>query len=172
MNDDPPDGVYKTRTKKAAYSDLIGPRQTAWEDQIAAERRRLLQLGAGKGREELAAGPMARRENREKMARAIYRYSKGPDTLNDELGYGEVVIERFWRIIKGKAKVVHRQSQRTKTGRQFLNKKGPAKEQAGTIEPQALKVTSRDDEIKRALAARASGQKLPAQTSRPTRSRR
>jgi hypothetical protein len=170
VNDDPFGGVRTTRGGKKAYSDLMGPRPTDWEDELAAERRRLLQLGASDGRAIVEAVPKGKVEHRESMARAVYRYSKGPDTLNDELGYGEVVTECFWNVFDGIARVVYRKSQRTKTGRQFLTYVEEPAPRAVAVEGSTG--TPRDKAIKQALDKRVSKQKLPAQTSRPTRSRR
>jgi hypothetical protein len=50
-----------------------------------------------------------------------YRYTKGLETVNDEMGYGERIHDVFWRRNrKGALKIITRTSQRTKSGRQQL----------------------------------------------------
>jgi hypothetical protein len=116
-------GVIIPRLKRPGWSDLVDPRDPPWEDRVAAARRELklratrtsaLDLGGRR-----MAPPSVRLQS-EVVSNAIYRYSKGPDFTNDELGYGEVIEEEIWLIQDGKATSHKRISQRTKTGRQIL----------------------------------------------------
>jgi hypothetical protein len=53
----------------------------------------------------------------------VYRYTKQVEVINDELGYGERLVEEFYQPVDGNPKQltrVLRVSQRTKTGRQQL----------------------------------------------------
>jgi hypothetical protein len=51
-----------------------------------------------------------------------YRYTRAPEVVNDEMGYGERVTETFWQpTAGGKLTQVERVSQRTKSGRQVLD---------------------------------------------------
>lgn len=55
------------------------------------------------------------------MTTLPYRYTKGVETVNDELGYGERITESFCRISKdGTLETHERISQLTKSGRQQL----------------------------------------------------
>jgi hypothetical protein len=49
-----------------------------------------------------------------------YRYTRGPDLTNDEMGYGERLDEELWFVVDGTIVSKWRSSQRTKSGRQFL----------------------------------------------------
>lgn len=49
-----------------------------------------------------------------------YRYTKAPEVVNDEMGYGERIGETFWQLRGGSLSEVRRVSQRTKSGRQVL----------------------------------------------------
>jgi hypothetical protein len=63
------------------------------------------------------APPEALRNVRLELANHLYRYTVGPDIPNDELGYGEEVVE-LTRFERGGVLFPKRQvSRRTKTGR-------------------------------------------------------
>ena len=57
------------------------------------------------------------------MTMLPYRYTKGPDITNDEMGYGEQITDIFWRFDSSKNRLVAfpRISRRTKSGRQQLH---------------------------------------------------
>jgi hypothetical protein len=100
-------------------ASLRDPRDPAWEDNLGAKRRFL------STRKDVAArfaGPPEQFEPPLALiADAVYRYSKSIDFTNDEMGYGEVIEEEFWQVERdGRVSSRQRRSQRTKTGRQFL----------------------------------------------------
>jgi hypothetical protein len=49
-----------------------------------------------------------------------YLYTRAPETTNDQMGYGERVVEELWFVEDGRIVPRLRTSQRTKSGRQVL----------------------------------------------------
>jgi hypothetical protein len=119
-------GVYPERERRWAPANLRDPRDPSWEDYVAAERRQLIDPGGPKPSDVIS--PL-----RNGLALAVYRYTKGPDFTNDELGYGEQLVEKLWYVEGGKIIAKLRTSQRTKTGRQKL------KDDSDDVSPQPPK---------------------------------
>lgn len=132
-----PQGVFEPRTPRPPSSDLINPRAPLWDDLISAARRRLLEASRRRANGQ-PLGPddalpvKVLDVSTERMSQSVYRYTKGPDFTNDELGYGEVVTEVFWKVERGapgelpKASAKVLKSQRTRTGRQLLREESAA----------------------------------------------
>lgn len=141
-------GVRDPRITKPTREDVENPRPDANRDIIALDRRWFIEnpvrdkpisppssnyrkyldpasmrpspkLGR---RERPPEGDYDRRTDYEAdLTMLQYRYTKGPEVVNDEMGYGECVTEVFWQPKEdGTLERVWRTSQRTKTGRQFL----------------------------------------------------
>jgi hypothetical protein len=108
-----PRGIFSPRTRRLPGADLIDPRRPVWEDEIAALRQALMDRAQS---QEKGAAPKIPSD----IPAAIYRYSKGPDFVNDEIGYGEMITETLWQIQGDRIVEIKRVSQRTKTGRQVL----------------------------------------------------
>src|SRR5580704_7820776 len=101
-------GVLGVRGVVPAGPDLQGPRLPPWHDFIAAERRRL-KVPATKGaqgwskKEKKAWDAFARISSSDPLPSTfVYRYTRGPDLTNDEMGYGELVEEPFWVVTGNK----------------------------------------------------------------------
>ncbi|HEX6240502.1 MAG TPA: hypothetical protein VFZ61_06395 [Polyangiales bacterium] len=108
--------VRDMRKGQPTPEPLMNPRDAPWQDSIAARRRLLLDGEAG-NRFKIVSGI---EPSVESIALAVYRFSKGPDFTNDEMGYGEVLVDELWYVKNGRFLSVERVSQRTKTGRQYL----------------------------------------------------
>jgi hypothetical protein len=118
----PPDGdLREKRDVLAPGPSPQDPRVPPWSDQIVAQRITLLkQRGKPSGGQ-----PAAQQLNvGSEQPIAIYRYERGTDLTNDEMGYGQRVHDLLWFVdgTNGPPSVVPkvRCSQLTKTGRQFL----------------------------------------------------
>jgi hypothetical protein len=69
-----------------------------------------------------ASGNLAKADLPPDLTVLVYRYTRGNDLTNDEMGYGDRTKELFWEPKDdGFLESVSRINQRTKSGRQFLN---------------------------------------------------
>ncbi len=111
--------LREERSPVPSIPTLEDPRVPTWSDQVAALRVRLIDRPpAGAPRDDatkrLLRGFPA-------STGGIYRYSRGDDLTNDEMGYGERISEPLWaKQSGGKLERTTRTSQRTKSGRQEL----------------------------------------------------
>jgi hypothetical protein len=112
---DPADGLLEARNPVKPATSLQDPRVPAWADQVAAERRRLRAA---------YSAPEAQRviPTSKPLTAQIYKYSRGADLTNDEMGYGERGEEVLWSVHGKELKPEKRTIQRTKSGRQVLTR--------------------------------------------------
>jgi hypothetical protein len=127
-------GLLEVRNPVFPDASLQDPRVPTWGDRVAAQRRLL--MGAFKPKKSaVAARPLERAEDptgsavatkalglAEDLTGQVYRYTRGNDLTNDEMGYGERADEVFWEVSGKKLVPRLRTSQRTKSGRQVLKK--------------------------------------------------
>jgi hypothetical protein len=111
---DPTDGLLDARNPVKRATRLEDPRAPTWTDQIAAERRRLQAAYSTKGRKVVTTS--------ESLSGQMYKYSRGVDLTNDEMGYGERGKEILWSVSGKELRPEERTIQRTKSGRQVLTR--------------------------------------------------
>jgi hypothetical protein len=127
-----PDGVLPDRQCVQKQPPRQDPRPPACRDLLNLERRRRL-IGAWKHDDNPKIGSvnlLTRTTGNEafnhypshedNLTLLVYRYTRGYDTVDDEMGYGERIIEPLWTRKGDKLEKEDRTSQRTKTGRQLL----------------------------------------------------
>jgi hypothetical protein len=119
----PDDPLRPTRRPSVPPIELQDPRTPVWADQVAARRRLLSRhyeqrsRGSGLTTAPETAKPLAAQSD---LTNRVYKYSRGVDLTNDEMGYGERGEEQLWHVKEQTLQPMPRSSQLTKSGRQPL----------------------------------------------------
>jgi hypothetical protein len=118
-------GVVEPRGMSQPVGRLQEPRAAPARDFIALERRRLLEESgtrrqASGDRQKATPSHTPPEGGASTLSTLPYRYTRGIETVNDEMGYGERVETVFWAKVDGELIVEERVAQRTKSGRQDL----------------------------------------------------
>ena len=124
-------GLLEARNPIVPRTGLQDPRAPSWADQVAARRRVLMAAYARRVR---TGEDVAIPATTEDLTGRIYKYSRGADLTNDEMGYGERGFEVFCAVEGDALKEATRTIQRTKSGKQTLTPPGPQPTEGTTAE--------------------------------------